>query len=580
MFMLQTGDSEALGMLPWMRRRAYILSLVTIALLKLWLVSGVDRWPIGFAAYDDALFINLARSILDGHWLGPYNAVTLVKGPGYPLWIDIALLAGIPLWIADQLIYIAASALLVASIRPLLPSPGARAAIFAVLVFSPTTFSYDTLRYLRNPLSASLSMCVFAGLFGLITHIHDLRKFRAWAVLLGIALGALSITREESGSILPSVIAGYIWILVSLRREASVRRHLQTLVVPPVLFAACVLTVCTINRVEYGVFTVSELTRSTFVDAYSALLRVKHAHWRRWVPVPAETRARIYRVSPHFRELAPYLEGQMGQNWGTLGQESVTWDRDAMKREILGGFFGWAMRDSATLAGHHRTAVEAKKYYASIAKEVNDACAAGQLDCEWHADVLLSPWRSEYFALGIRTSWDVLVFLTTMDELFVGVVPSQGTPAQVQQFAEMSGDDMAPTVAFGQPVALPAIKAWKMTRLQNMAKRYQAMSGLASMFAAIVTLLSLTIPAWRRAARFLPFNLLMLPAAAAHIAIIAYLEMTALHIVHVLYLLPLYPLMILFWCFATADAFAIHSLIARRLSIAASPTMVANEDGR
>src|SRR5581483_2262150 len=39
--------------------------------------------------FDDALFVALGRSLANGNWLGPFNEVTLVKGPGYPIFLAL-----------------------------------------------------------------------------------------------------------------------------------------------------------------------------------------------------------------------------------------------------------------------------------------------------------------------------------------------------------------------------------------------------------------------------------------------------------------------------------------------------------
>ena len=42
------------------------------------------------ASYDDQLFIHYARNLVDGQWLGEYNAKTLSKGISYSLFLAFA----------------------------------------------------------------------------------------------------------------------------------------------------------------------------------------------------------------------------------------------------------------------------------------------------------------------------------------------------------------------------------------------------------------------------------------------------------------------------------------------------------
>ncbi len=45
-------------------------------------------------SHDDLLFIRLAQNLAQGQWLGPYDNLTLSKGPFYPLWIAVRIQVG------------------------------------------------------------------------------------------------------------------------------------------------------------------------------------------------------------------------------------------------------------------------------------------------------------------------------------------------------------------------------------------------------------------------------------------------------------------------------------------------------
>lgn len=48
------------------------------------------------AAHDDGHFISQAQSIVRGRWLGPYNEMTLIKGPGFPLFLVLSHYSHLP----------------------------------------------------------------------------------------------------------------------------------------------------------------------------------------------------------------------------------------------------------------------------------------------------------------------------------------------------------------------------------------------------------------------------------------------------------------------------------------------------
>jgi hypothetical protein len=55
--------------------------------------------------YDDALFATHAAFIYSGHWLGPYDLRTFIKGPGFPLFLAVNAILGLPISFTLALFY-------------------------------------------------------------------------------------------------------------------------------------------------------------------------------------------------------------------------------------------------------------------------------------------------------------------------------------------------------------------------------------------------------------------------------------------------------------------------------------------
>src|SRR3954470_21324193 len=66
------------------------------------------------AMHDDGLFIKIAISLADLRWLGPYDQFTLGKGPGYPAFLALSHLFGIPSSLARALFHCCAIGVFVA----------------------------------------------------------------------------------------------------------------------------------------------------------------------------------------------------------------------------------------------------------------------------------------------------------------------------------------------------------------------------------------------------------------------------------------------------------------------------------
>ena len=100
-----------------MSEKRYLTILLLIAAASLWMRAGFPVSVVTPSPNDDQLFVQMARSLAEGRWLGGYTNVTLVKGMFYPIFIAVSFFAGIPLKIAEQAAYLGASALTAEIVR-------------------------------------------------------------------------------------------------------------------------------------------------------------------------------------------------------------------------------------------------------------------------------------------------------------------------------------------------------------------------------------------------------------------------------------------------------------------------------
>lgn len=306
-------------MITSLKDRWWVWVAVGLTLAKLWLTQGQAIFAIGTAGHDDQLFVKLAGSLVSGHWLGPYDQLTLAKGPFYSIWIALVFLIGLPLAFAQQLAYAGACAAVVRALTPLIKSSAGRLAAYALLLWNPMSFEASSLgRVLRQHISTPLALLIFAGLIALYTRRGEsLRRLVPWAALLGGAAGAFWLSREDGVWIVPSIVLlGAAVVVGAVRNPAGSRR---TLLRAGLTAALCgmlpVVVVCWQNARHYDWFGTVELRASEFKDAYGALLRVRVGPEIPYVPVTRQTREAIYAVSPTFAHLRPHLDGPIGEGW-------------------------------------------------------------------------------------------------------------------------------------------------------------------------------------------------------------------------------------------------------------------------
>ena len=419
--------------------RRFAWAALGLALLKLWLVAAQPVFAIGTAMYDDRLFLLLAEHLLNGKWLGPYSEFTLAKGPMYSLWTAAVFLIGLPLPLANHLLYLLASWLVVRALRPLLASDWVALLLFALLWWNPMTYEAPVLgRILRQNVYTPAALLLFASLIALETRRGASARVRiGWGLLGGASFAALWLTREESIWVVPSLLLLLAAVAWNAWRSPTRLKPLAAPVVAGLaVTTAALVTVCTLNLRHYGWFGTVEFRAPAFIAAYGALQRIDSRSRVPRVPVTREAREKAYRVSPAFAELRPHLEGEIGRNWA--GVSSAFTGRPAEDREIAGGWFMWALRGATAAAGHHRSAADALAFYERIAEEVNQACDNGQLAAGPRRDSLMPRWEARDVRRFLATLPDFLDYFARFRGFSAYTPHSHGTVDDLVLFWDLT----------------------------------------------------------------------------------------------------------------------------------------------
>jgi hypothetical protein len=370
-------------------KNSFVYFSIAILAAKIWLVNA-HQVMVTITPHDDLLFINQAYNLLDGKWLGPFNQLTLIKGPFYALFIAISYYLDIPLLVAQQLVYALASFVTILAIYPLVKQKWILFILFYFLLFNPFSYNYPGVgRIFRCGLYASLGLLSLSCYIGLHVRSKQLwTKNILWSLGAGIALSAFWNTREESIWIIPSLLLLSTLAYFDLRRlprsKAFILAGLYLL--PLLILQGTNFTLKLMNQKHYGVFATIELNTPEFKSAYGGLIGVKSDKWRQFFPVVKEVRESVYAVSPTFRELKPFIEDSIGKKW-----------RDFIGADDLpASFFIWALRDSVASAGYYKNGPDTLRFYQKIGDEINEACVAGKLDCKPGNTSLVPAWHREY----------------------------------------------------------------------------------------------------------------------------------------------------------------------------------------
>lgn len=339
--------------------------------------------------YDDGLFTNLAGHLLDGEWLGPYGLLTLSKGPGYPIFIALVYKAHLPLKLAEHAVHLLAAGVTGAALWKVSRSRLLGLLVYGAIALDPGYLGVWSSGVTRDAFYGSLSLLLVGSTLLFLAWVPDLSRRRAiWAApvaatcgaALGLSAAAYYVTREERIWLAPALVAAAVagvatWWRAETRVRQAIAAAALALVTATCGFAWSLHSISSRNEAAYGTSVISDLAEGEIARAYVQWQRIDLGEVAPLVPVNAEQRAAAYRVSPAARELEGFLEGD-GSRWMGPGCTPVQ-----PGCEYSGGFFVWAMREGAQVAGHMADGAEAQRFFGRLADEIEAACDDDSLPC-------------------------------------------------------------------------------------------------------------------------------------------------------------------------------------------------------
>jgi hypothetical protein len=345
---------------------------------------------------DDGLFLRLAQEFSEGHWLGDYDHLTLVKGPMFPIFIGLTSFTGLPYNLALPTFHFLAVMLFSVVIHRITGSKKLLFFLVLFLLLCPGLF-IEMNRVVRNTFYASLFLIYASSLIAMLFVCKSRRSSAVLGFITGILASIVWLTREESIWIIPCSV---LLILVAMaqdylyrdRQADQNRRKVLLGYVYPIGFllagfAIIFSLVATLNYAYYGRLVTVEMKDTPFQDAMRALQRVGTVYGIPYVPVPKQARDDIAAHSPSFAKVFPYFTKKSNPAICNMLPTSCG--------DIAGGWFVWEFRNAAAKAGVYKSAETAAQFYTRVANEVNSACDSGRLECVKWVPPLIPPMTDE-----------------------------------------------------------------------------------------------------------------------------------------------------------------------------------------
>lgn len=336
------------------------------------------RLPVAIHAdypHDDGLFMALGERLASGEWLGAYSQFTLIKGPGYPLFLAFNSWLGLPVTLSHALFHCGAIGFFFWVFARITRMSNLAVWGFVFTLWAPVDY-FD--RITRDAIYPGQMLLVLGtlsyALLGTMPRAHRI----SWAAMCGLAAGWFVLTREEGIWIAPGLaIIGLYALYVSWRKRSVGADVWAPMMAIALVFMSTHAVFVAVNKFAYGAAIGLETKSAPFTDALRALHAVRVGEPTAYLPVSREARMAIYRESPSFRSLKGYFDPAGSPTPWQFGCQFYP----ATCGDIAGGWFLWALRDAVSTQGAHSSPASAADFYRRLAAEIEAACRGGRLTC-------------------------------------------------------------------------------------------------------------------------------------------------------------------------------------------------------
>lgn len=377
------GGSEAAAPVaesPALSSRPPNLLLVYVAIMAALYVFVKGHTPITLyagAPHDDTLFMRLGQLLASGHWLGPYDQFTLMKGPGFPAFLAVTSWLGIPVSFTTALLHATAVVALALITHRFMRSAWITALFFTLLLWNPMSLSLHLTRMLRDSIYYAQALLALAFVIGALFYTGRLKQRLWFAAFAGVGFGWFWLTREEGIWMLPTLLLLFVGAVVHALSIGRVRDLTIATLAVVAVFIGTQVAFRTMNWIVYGYYVGVDFKEPQYQRALRAIHSVRGGGVEPSISITKANREAIYAVSPAFTELKSYLDGRGGEVWAGVSCGVIKMSCS----EIGVGWFVFALRDGVWALGYYRAPADAARFYKAVADQIEAACDRGQLTC-------------------------------------------------------------------------------------------------------------------------------------------------------------------------------------------------------
>lgn len=475
----------------YMNKYGLITFIIIFAIVKQIMVSNIPIEAYTNQVYDDDMMVQMTKTIENNQWLGEYNCNTLLKGPMFPIILSIINYLGLSYISTMNLIYTFACIFFIYTIKDLFKKKKSLFAIYIVLLFNPVSYACWTLqRIYRNGITLSQVLIIIGSFFKIYRNREKpVKKILPYAIIGGLTLATLWLTREDGIWILPfAVVVIIITLILVIKKKIKEKEfhkqsigRLITIILPLIILIISLNVVKLINYGHYGIYSYNEINNGYFGKVIQIIFSIKTDDKLDRISATRSKIKNLYQYSPTLDSMKDEMEASL-DNWA-VGKDN----------ELEDGMFLWALKDAGNKKGIYTNAQNANEFYKKIYEELNQAVKEGKLEKEFSMPAkLMPPWRTEYFTKLPYTMLEMTWYIINYQEVETVNSPSieNETGCGIREYEAITNDNaIYPTDNNGDEDISSTYSNRYVNRLNKIKNIYQKLG----LFVAIIGFISYLI---------------------------------------------------------------------------------------
>lgn len=344
--------------------------VVVTAIIKQLLVKGLTIYAIPAAACDDQLMRDWAYTLSRLEWTGPFNSYIFLKDPGFSFYLAVCYRLHLSYIMTTTLLYSIGAVVFAYAIKRVFNKSWMAYIVYTIVLFNPVSFALQTLqRVYRNGFALALTLifvgCLLNFYFSILN--NKLIVPIIWSILLGLTIGYLWVTKNDTIWLLPLTIAVMMIsagiLFFKMRNMKSIPRYVMLLapIMGILLFSGIkdYFNVKTYGYkgIEYYGPAIDDITGYIADDATNT------------VSISRESFHKLCEVSPTLDSIWDEMQDKMDL-YGV-------YDTAPNDGNVDDGWFGWALVDAVKEAGYYDSCKDANEFYKSVYEELENAYASG-----------------------------------------------------------------------------------------------------------------------------------------------------------------------------------------------------------